>query len=222
MPERHLVSYPKSGRTWLRYALVQLGVAEAVQFQHDGFEFNDGSRPAHDFDLERRIERYAGEQCRVVYLSRDPRDVMVSLYHQVTGRFRDFFHYEGQLSEFIRDDYFGAGNLQRFRSIWDEMCRRGVALPVTYEQCHADMPAVLRRIVDYFGFEVTDRAIVEAVADSSFAIMRSVETAGAFPEPWMRPRNGAFKVRKGRVGSHREELAAADIRYLDRVFGLAE
>src|SRR5215471_14103917 len=114
---REFVSFPKSGRTWIRYILTQLGCASLIHFHHDTFEFNDATKPAPNFNLDDRLRHYA-QVDRVVYLERDPRDVMVSLYFQVTGRFRDFFEYSGDLSQFIRDDYFGASMLKAFRDIW--------------------------------------------------------------------------------------------------------
>ena len=130
--QRQFISYPKSGRSWIRYALSLLGIHNEITFHHDKFEFNDGSLPAHDFSYETRIQKYAGVD-RIVYLSRDPRDVMVSLYHQVTGRFKDFFNYEGTISEFIRDDYFGARNLRAFQDMWRSLAEEIPVLLITYE-----------------------------------------------------------------------------------------
>lgn len=218
---RQFVSYPKSGRSWVRYALHELGVANAIVFQHDTFEFNDGAKPPHLLDFRTRVLRYVAVD-RVVYMERDPRDVMVSLFHQVTGRFKDFFAYEGSISDFIRDDYFGAENLRVFRDQWEEMCRRGIALRISYEECHADFADVLARLVEYYGFNVSDEAIAFATERARIENMREVEQAGSFPEPWLRPRQGATKVRVGVVGGYASALEAADIAYLDAVFGLAE
>jgi sulfotransferase family protein len=215
---REFVSFPKSGRTWIRYLLGQLGVDRQIAFHHDQFEFNDGAKPPHDFDLASRLSRYRGVD-RLVYLERDPRDVMVSLYHQVTGRFREFFGYEGSISDFIRDDYFGAANLDRFRRLWHELARELGFPIVTYEQCHADPAAVVRHIVDYYGFDVDDAAIARAVDASSFERMKAVEAADDFPEPWLRAKSGFPKVREGKVGGHRAVLPAGDIAYLDAIFG---
>lgn len=214
----HFISYPKSGRSWIRFALTVLGHGHRIAFHHDGFEFNDGSLPAHNFDIGLRRLQYA-PPCRPVYLSRDPRDIIVSLYHQVTGRFRDFFDYQGDISAFIRDDYFGAHNLHRFQQLWEQLCAEGLALKITYEDCHADFGTVLGRVLDYYGFDCTADAIAEAARISSFENMQQVERSGVFPEPWLRPRNGAPKVRQGRVGGYREVLDDADIVYLDAVFG---
>jgi hypothetical protein len=215
--DKHFVSYPKSGRTWIRYMLVQLAPQQDIHFHHDHFEFNDGACPPHDFSIERRLEEYAHVE-RLVYLERDPRDVMVSLYHQITGRFRDFFHYKGSLSEFIRDPYFGAANLLEFRRMWEEVVRRRGFLKVTYEQCHQDARGTLRRIAEYYGLEAPAERLEAAVAEGAFDRMRSVEIEEAFPQPWLRPRNGMTKVRKGKVGSHAEELGPQDIAYLDAIF----
>lgn len=217
---RHFISYPKSGRTWIRYILVQLGCEPSISFHHDQFEFNDGARPAHDFGFAGRLERYR-QVDRLVYLERDPRDVMVSLYFQVTGRFQDFFGYQGNLSEFIRDDYFGAHNLHRFRSMWAELCARLGFHRISYEACHADMESTVAGLVAYYGFEVEPARIREAVANAAFGRMQQLEQSAEFPQPWLRPRQGALKVRRGKVGGFRDTLAAEDISYLDHVFSRA-
>lgn len=214
---RHFVSFPKSGRTWIRYMLGQLGHEPDIEFHHDRFEFNDGARPPHDFDLAARIERYRHVD-KLVYLERDPRDVMVSLYWQVTGRFREFFHYEGCIAEFIRDDYFGAHNLQRFRQMWAGIVRELGFPIVTYEECHADSEATLRRILAYYAIDVDAAALATAVHNASFDKMREVEQSRRFPQPWLVPKSGFPKVREGKVGGHRNAFAAADIEYLDSVF----
>ena len=215
--DRQFVSFPKSGRSWVRYALTRLGVADAILFHHDGFEYNNGAKPPLDFDYAGRLARYDGSK-RVVYLQRDPRDVMVSLYHQVTGRFQDFFHYRGSISAFIRDPYFGAENLQKFRAQWSALCAAGRALGISYEACHADLPQVLAAVVAHYGFKF-DRAALAAAAEASrFDAMKAVEESGKFREPWLRPRNGALKVRRGRTGGYVDELSPADIAFLNAIF----
>lgn len=216
---RMFVSFPKSGRSWLRYALHLLGVADKIAFHHDGFEYNDGAKPPLDFDYARRLERYNGDAI-VVYMHRDPRDVIVSLYHQITERFSDFFDYKESLSEFIRDPYFGAENLQRFRTQWMDLCKLGRALAVTYEQCHADFPGTLAKIVEYYRFYIREAEILAASAAASFENMKKVERSETFDAPWLRLRNGAPKVRQGKIGSFAESLKSEDIAYLNQVFHL--
>jgi hypothetical protein len=86
--KRQFVSYPKSGRSWLRYILAQLGLLEYIEFHHDRFEFSDIGELSHDFDLAERLRRYTNVK-KLVYLERDPRDVMVRLCSKITCPFGD-------------------------------------------------------------------------------------------------------------------------------------
>lgn len=217
MMQRHFISYPKSGRTWVRYILYQLGLESRIQFHHDGFEFNDGSKPTHDFALGSRLKRYSGVE-KIVYLQRDPRDVMVSLYHQVVGRFQDFFQYRGSISDFVRDPYFGAVVLDRFRDMWGMLSSVRPILVVDYGDCKRDMCKVVSAIVDYYGFSISPSKIDAAVRNASFENMKKLEDSNGFEHPWLRRRNGAPKVRYGRMGGYAEALDVSDIHYLNRIF----
>jgi len=216
---REFISFPKSGRSRIRYGLHQVGAADGITFHHDGFEFNDGARPPHDFSVEKRIARIAPED-RVLFLKRDPRDVIVSLFHQVTGRFQDFFHYEGTLSDFIRDPYFGAGVLQRFMEMWESVCAQRPVLVVTYEDCMADPVTVFGRIGKFYGFDLTPEQCRIAAESSTFEKMKEVEDSGEFSQPWLRKRQGFAKVRRGKVGGYADTLPPADVDYLNQVFKL--
>lgn len=214
---RHFVSYPKSGRTWIRFILAQLGIEEQILFHHAGFEFNDAAKPPLNFSLKDHLEQYSKIE-KLVYLTRDPRDIIVSLYFQVTGRFKDYFHYDRSIAEFIRDDYFGAVNLQRFREMWNELSRSLGFLQVSYEMCHRNMVSVMHMMLSYYEFDIPARQIEMAVHNASFEKMKAVELSRKFPHPWLRPRNESLKVRRGKVGGFHDYLSEADEAFLNRVF----
>jgi Sulfotransferase domain len=186
---RELISFPKSGRTWLRYALRLLGVEEAILFHHDGFEYNDPTRPPLDFDFRARRRRTLGVD-NVVYLERDPRDIMVSLYHQITGRHQQVFDYHGTLSEFIRDPYFGARNLAEFRRQWNQICASGTVLRISYEDLHSDFGNVVRAVLSCYELHCPTVDLDELTKKCSFRAMREVEERGDFPDIWLRLQNG--------------------------------
>ena len=218
---RNFVSFPKSGRTWIRFVLYQLNLDKSIVFHHDTFEFNDGNRPPLDFDISRRIEKYKNID-HLVYLERDPRDLMVSFYYQITGRFKDFFNYDKDISSFIRDDYFGAQNLRQFREMWNEIVRELGFLKITYEECHRDMALVIRKLLDYYDFDIPSELLGQAIENARFNNMKKLEQSQSFPRPWLRPRNQSPKVRQGRIGGHLSELDSEDSNYLNQVFGFTD
>jgi len=214
--DRQFVSYPKSGRSWIRYVLHLLTVEKLIHFHHDGWEFSDPAKPPLAFDFAARLSSYSNGG-RVVYMRRDPRDVMVSLYFQIKGRMRDVFDFKGDISAFIRDEYFGAANLLEFDRQWRELCRRGLALCVSYEECHENLDAAIRKILVWYDLDVSDRKLRAACEAAAFPKIRALELGGRFGEPWLRPRNGATKTRRGIVGGHVDSLPAADIAFLEQL-----
>ncbi|MEM6733836.1 MAG: sulfotransferase domain-containing protein [Myxococcota bacterium] len=197
--------------------MTTVGVADDIEFRHDGHEYNDGALPTLDVRLSTRLRRY-NDADRIVFLRRDPRDTMVSLFHQITGRFRDFFAYDGTISEFLRHPYFGAENLKRFLDLWQELESCLPVLRVRYEDCHQNFELVLKEVLDFFGMQVTREELAEASAAAQIEQMRAIEQSGSFSQPWLRPRNRAPKVRRGKVGGFRDELELEDIDYLNKVF----
>lgn len=219
--KKHFVSYPKSGRTWLRFVLSRLNLLEQIHFHHDGFEFNDGSCPPHNFSFDDRMENYSVDD-QIVYLDRDPRDIMVSLFHQVTGRFKDIFCYEKDISDFIRDPYFGASNLHYFQQMWEELTLSRNIISISYEECHRDLESVLRNILDFYELPYDQIELTKAVGAAKFENMKKLEDSDQFSEPWLRQRNNSNKVRKGKIGGFKNELSKRDIHYLKEIFNITE
>lgn len=208
-----IVSFPKSGRTWLRYGLHIAGYSK-LSVTHDGFEYNNGEKPALNFDPDRRMAAYGGHD-RIVYIERDPRDTIVSLFHQVTGRFDDFFGYKGDLSSFIRDPYFGVHNLVKFQRMWSELKDRLPVLVVTYEDMSTDYMSVFKRVVTHLDLQVSNDLVAKLEYETSFSRMKEIEQARLFDQPWLQPRMGASKVRRGKVGGYLDELPSQDIAYIE-------
>lgn len=213
------ISYPKSGRSWIRFILSSLGLEKSIVFQHDTFEFNNGDKPPHNFSISSRLAKYP-ENVKIVYLKRDPRDIILSLYFQVTGRFKDLLHYTGELSEFVRDPYFGAMVLQKFTTLWEQMQKHRDILTVSYEDMHSDPEEVIQKILGYYRIHKNPTAIRKAIEGASFNKMQRLEQSGAFPHPWLKTRNGFPKVRKGKLNGFREMFDQTDIDYLNAVFQL--
>ncbi|MFK5984287.1 MAG: sulfotransferase domain-containing protein [Pseudomonadota bacterium] len=217
--KKEFISYPKSGRTWIRYILLQLGLENDIWFHHSNFEFNDGNMPAHNFNIEELRHKYSNTD-RIIYLERDPRDVMVSLFCQVTGRFKDFFNYQGSISDFIRDDYFGAESLNLFRIMWNNLAKEKGFLKVSYEECHEDMLKVISSILNYYNVDIEQGKLIRAIKNAGFDNMKNIELKNTFNRAWLQPRQGHLKVRKGKINGYKDSLVEADILFLNGIFKL--
>jgi hypothetical protein len=184
-------------------------------FTHDGSSNREGRRWQ---DLETDKSRYGGT--KVVYLTRDPRDVVVSCFFQATRR-KDLFR--GTLSEFIRSDNYGIRKIVRFNRIWH--AARHVPddfLLLRYEDLHVAPRDALRTTLEFM--EVTcsdDEPLDRAVKFASFTNMREIERVGNFQSKKLRPGRlddeESFKVRKGTVGGYVDYLDSDDRAFVDRV-----
>jgi hypothetical protein len=245
-----ILSIGKSGRTWLRVLVNKyLSLASGVPFSLEDLSHEDPTLPsvvfAHEmwthytkatpwqrfrqkFIIPERMLRDKG----VVLLYRDPRDVVVSMYFQLTKRSPLRAQYEHMsLSEFIRDEKFGIKNIVRVQNEWLRRLKdhpRNMML--RFEDIKADTEEALTRIIAFTGMEGDAALIKEAVEFSAFENMRKMEAKGGFKQTSMTPGDpndpSSFKVREGKVGGYARHFGEEDLQYLndavkelDRVFG---
>ncbi len=230
--DAHVVSYRKSGRTWLRMMLGRVislkyniphdkletqfmtlfKSAPNVVFSHAGCTKSDNK-----IDFRRLLKRK-----KIVFLVRDPKDDIVSLYNDYVHRAQS---YTKSISEFVRDEKQGIMPLIRYMNGWvEEMERRSDDfLLVKYEDMKEDPARELKRVVRFLEIDVSDEVIADAVEYSSFQNMRKMEVQNTFKDARMRTKDtgnvNAFKTRKGKVGSYKEELSQEDITFLEQEIG---
>lgn len=225
-PSYVLASYPKSGRTWLHYMLVTYYAAKyglSPQKRIISMARREPRMPSiiltHDGKVSafwcRNKWPYAGRQ--VVFLCRDPRDAVVSHYHHCRDRDRV---YDGELSGFLRDPYYGIDAVIGFLNDWWRARHQPKAFHLCcYEDFLGSTRSELLKLLAFLKeWEVDNQALDEAVASGSLESMRQREQSGAINLSGLTgpvQTEDARKVRKGKVGGYREELDADDIAYLD-------
>lgn len=229
----YLLSFPKCGRTWLRVMLgrtfqLHYGLpadVDLVELHHlaeldrrvpcVAATHDDDAQWKAPEDVDADKSRYRGAP--VVLLVRDPRDVIVSLYHQRRGRNGG---YTGSLDQFLDERVGGFASLLAFYDAWAAELASPGTLLVRYEDLHARPAAELRRVLDFIGLtDVPDTVVADAVEYGSFENMRRLEETEAFATEKLRPGTAGdvatYKTRKGRVGGYRDELTAVQIGRLD-------
>jgi hypothetical protein len=227
-----IVSFPKSGRTWLRlligkalcdryglpeeqmldtFALTKAAGLPPAVFSHDGAS---NSEARHMDRLSRDKSEYASK--RVLLLARDPRDVVTSCFFQATDR-RDLFR--GSLAEFLRDPHYGIRKVLTWYGIWER--NRGVPREfrvVRYEDLKRDPQKTLREVLEFIGVTDPDDALVTAAVEfSRFENMKKMEQERRFASSRMHPGKGSEgnKVRRGKVGGFVDYMSPEDVAWCD-------
>jgi len=202
-----VLSYPRSGRTWLRLMLHDLGVDP--RFTHAGAKKMRQSEPA---SINADIPAFRSK--RILFLLRDPRDTVVSHYHHCI-RQKSF---AGTLPDFVRGAATGFERILAFNTGWLEAhdTFRGFGA-VRYEDMRTSPDAHLAAIITFLGCGRGDGdSIARAVASHDFETMRRMEQSGElhgrFGNRFTASGDGDNQriVRRGRISSHEDELAPAE------------
>jgi len=211
-----VVSYPSSGRTWLRVMLAELGAKP--RFTHANSRLRSGSTPENvASDIAEHYHR------RVLFLLRDPKDTLASNYNHVTKG----HNWKGDFKTFIRMPRYGIERLVTFHIAWLEArakFKRGFRVE-TYEDLRADTAPALKRIADFLGVPgVTMEEIEAAAARNQFEKMQQRESSGELKAKYSAQFSGrdandplGRRIRRGRVGGHAEDMDAEDLAYCDGV-----
>lgn len=209
-----LVSFPRSGSTWVRFLLTNLIWRREV-LSATVRRVIPGVHIRRDRDLKRvPPPRLLKSHCplnprypQVVYIVRDGRDVAVSYYYRrlthgfVYRSFSDF------LERFLDGRVGSHGTWQDHVQGW--LLRRSEQMPlllVRFEDLKADTAGQLARLSDFLNISYGQKDLEEAVRSASFSSMRQMEEA-------RKPRldeGDKFATRKGIVGDWQQHFSAQD------------
>jgi hypothetical protein len=201
-----IVSYPKSGNTWMRFLIGNYLTGNECSFENCHRitpDIHMNPDRCREIDRPRFIKSHAPFQPqypKVIYIVRDPRDIAVSYfrYRQKIGkRSRD-----ASIQDFLDDFFDGVGPY----GAWDDHIRSWLnadtrLLRVRYEDMLDDAASEFRRVLQFIPVEIDDEALVAAVEASSFSNMRKMEEENAGAN--IRGDSSTRFVRKGKKGNWR-------------------
>ena len=244
-----LVSFPKSGRTFVRVMLARLyqrqfGIDEREVLNYATLRRAPDGVPrlvfTHDGDAMRApskiaIDRKAYRGRKVVVLARHPGDVIVSRYYHLKHRSLDRARQRlarRPLEAFVWTSRGGVPSIVRFLNGWAELAReRGDILILRYEDFLTDPERLLSELAGFIGLDSDEASIADAVGFARFENLRTKEREGYFSSTRFGPgRAGgedSYKVRSGTPGGYRGKLSqSGQVRVeayveerLDPVFG---
>jgi len=231
--EHVLMSWGKSGRTWLRLMISRFyqlayGIPEGRMLEFDNLHRANPAIPRLFFTHSNYLRDYTGDWTtkrafydkRVIMLVRDPRDVAVSQYFQWRFRMRpvkkllnDYPPHGADVSvfDFVMGEGAGLPAILDFFEIWErELPKVKASIIVRYEDMRADPASALARVLAFLGTPGTPEQIESAVAYAAYDNMKQLEQKDVFWLSGIRLRPGdrgnpdSYKVRRAKVGGWRD------------------
>ena len=152
------------------------------------FVTNDDD-PHTCFPDEIKDEKSIYEGKKVVLISRDPRNVIASLYYRRSRRgYIDSNYYWGTLTDFIREGEGGFDTLLTYYASWTNPYRVKVH-HVSYEDLHKDPAVELQKVAKFLGIKKGDPVSFERAVKQTPAFgegdeaRKSVPRKSAYLEP---------------------------------------
>lgn len=225
-----IVSYPKSGNTWVRFLIGNL------LYQDEPITFSNIELKVPDIyqNSNRKLLRISPPRIlksheffdprykKVIYLVRDPRDVAVSYYYHCI-KFR-VIKQEVKIDRFINQ--FLKGEIDDFGS-WEKNVRSWLGarngdpdfLLLRYEDIINAAADAIKKIAIQLELHATDELIVRAVELSSFDRMKKLEKRQS--DEW-KPTKKSDKnlrfVRKGQYGGWTKELPKKESEKIEKTW----
>lgn len=241
----HLVSFPKSGRTWLtlmigeyltqRYAKTipefnplrdlprltsMIAGVSTLKIYHDGSLL---TWTPEQLDIHANGKRDLQDK-NVILLIRDPRDIVVSAYFERTRRHpaRGKKGYRGTLSEFLNNERGSCDTIIAYYKSWYRFKNVPRELKIVkYEHLMAQPELELWSVLKFLRVpEIDDQIVRYAVDRCSFQNMRKMEEKDVFRDFKLSPGDPddpeSYKTRRGKIGGYKDYLNEIEVRNLDQ------
>lgn len=215
-----LVSYPRSGNTWLRHLLACLRYPDRQWGHHnlneavpDMYEVGAGMDRLPSPRFIKSHEPYDSRYPKVIYLYRDPRDVAVSYYKMLTCEKQYTENFSRFLQTFVSEQ-LPYGSWARHIDSWIFRPHPGPRLNICYELLVADTENQLRKIAAFAGLHLSTSEITRAIEASAFHKLHKSVLQDLGKDP-----NRSSVWVKGGPGKWKEYFSPDDVRVLINRFG---
>ena len=203
-----LISYPKCGRTWCRTIINEYARrSKAKPQKHVWTHITFGNQK----DPEDKGSKWLEEGATRILLKRNDLDALVSLYHDQMARVSGI---KKRYQKKTIDDYVldKSDHLFEFKKKSRELTYE---YEFSYEKMQKDPFNTFLPVMEMVFGEVNIDIFKEVIEFCHFDNLSKLEREGKID---MRGSRTFHKTRKGKVGSHKEELQKETIRKLQKKF----
>ena len=242
-----VVSFGKSGRTWLRVMVshlfrVMYDLPENAILGFDNFHNLNRAVPKVFFTHDNYIKDFTGDfetkepfyGKRVVLLARDPRDVAVSQFFQWKFRIKPtkvaINNYppmgsDIELFDFITGDNGGSiAAVTDYLNLWASEADKVEHFHLLrYEDLRSEPRLELRKLLDFMQVDASEEHVNAAVDYSSYENMKKMESkqqfrlAGGRMMPRDKDNPTSYKVRRAKVGGYRDYFTDEEVVVIDKL-----
>ncbi|MGD2055264.1 MAG: sulfotransferase domain-containing protein [Gammaproteobacteria bacterium] len=228
-----LMSWGKSGRTWLRVMMSRFyqqkyAIPEKYMLGFDNYHHCNPAIPRIFFTHGNYLRNYTGNWDdkaefygkKIIMLVRDPRDVAVSQFFQWKYRMKRrkkalnwYPPHNADISvfDFVMNADAGLPCIIRFFNIWaQELPKVAASIVIRYEDMRENPGAALHRIFEFLGTPGSAAEIQDAVDYAAYENMKKLEERNAFRSsgarlvPGRKGNPDSYKVRRAKVGGYRD------------------
>lgn len=207
-----IAGFPKSGNTWMQNLISGVLFGISTEFLPDKLT----QELVPDMHYKKHYKRFLDFTCfkthdlpkkkyrRVIYLVRDPRDVMVSYFH-----FKKHLGLKSNIEEMVLSQDGELNQWKKHVNQWKLNPFNSEIIITRYEDLVNETSGEIKKIGDFLKVERSDEVLKNAVAGNSFKMMqKKEELLGLDNEKndLIRKSGGKF-FRKGKIGSYKEELS---------------
>jgi hypothetical protein len=222
----YVVSFPKSGATWMNFLMANIHLrASGLERRPTFFNITDIIPDIHysrdiragyvlpfpGYRVFKSHDVYNPYYKKVIYIVRDPRDVMVSYFNFSVG----LGAYAGDISSFVRSKDFGIETWCEHLDGWLKRSPASLRIHfIRYEDLIRDAFGTLQKMYALLGHHLDESLLSESIDASSFKSMKSLEMEYSHGKR-VSSTNLKF-MRKGHSGDWSGELSADDVEYINQ------
>ncbi|XP_074471524.1 sulfotransferase family 5A, member 1 [Sebastes fasciatus] len=235
-----IVSYPKSGTTWMQEIVTLISsrgdphVSQTVPnwtrapwLEHHFFtailEASSTTPRVITTHLPHHLLGPAlqGSKAKVIYVSRNPKDLVVSFYHfhkmanflPEAGSFPDF------LNRFLEGTLYYGSWFDHFKGWTSQTAAMSNLLHISYEEMTLDLHGAIKRVSSHLQSPLLEDEVNNCVKHCSFSSMKNNNMSNytQITEDIMDHNKGSF-MRKGKIGDWKNMFTEELNQYFKSVF----